>query len=207
LSRGAPTHHRTRLPLGRGSHQSIPMVTTLRPAERHRGTRAAPERALSPPDRRGDGRVGSGLGGTTMSTQLHHRGCAALRADSLTVPGASLAAGQGDVRIQMMQVCGNDRPGSGGAECLSWRRPLSKGGLRQPSPPGRALRSSSSASRRQSSGVARVRSVHASSPVCGLAGPEGRTVDVVAACRADEAWPACQSRRMLAPLWRRAASG
>jgi len=79
---GAPTHHRTCLPLGRGSRQSIPMVTTLRPAERQRETRAGPERALSPPDHRGDGRVGSGLGGTTMSTQLHHRGCAALRAPS-----------------------------------------------------------------------------------------------------------------------------
>lgn len=80
-----------------------------------------------------DGNVtpGSARRGHSESTHLHWE-CVALRAGSASSAEPSLATDEGDVGIDGARVW-NGSSRSGGADCLPWRRSLSKGDLRRPS--------------------------------------------------------------------------
>ena len=95
-----PMPHRARRSLWPGPTSELLMVTTLRSMERNPGSESGARAGIEParpPE--GHGQVGSGPSGTTMSTQLHHRGCPALRSGSAR-HGSSLTTSEGDVRIR-----------------------------------------------------------------------------------------------------------
>lgn len=129
-----PTGHDA--PFGQDSRPSIPMVTALRYVEPNRGGERRPS---------GRRRVGSGPSGTTMSTHLHSRS-AGLRAGSATGTGPSLATGEGAVRIDGA-LCGHHCPGLAEPSACSDVGPSRRGAHVILRIPGRALLSSTSASR------------------------------------------------------------